>query len=457
MKAQERQFGLFQKGLDIVLILMCWWLAYLFRFEVQRGGQEGLGQLFMQLSLLLVLLTTWSFHHYGLYRSLRFSSRYKEILAVLRANTASFIGLVVILYFFAQTRLSRLTLIYFYLLSSFILILSRIMVRNLLRELRKRGKNLRHFLILGNSQQILAYLNGVRSFKDSGIRFHGWIDSDGLHEEAGIPKIAQSFDLIRKDYDIDGIVIGYKSSDVHKLESFLQKNYDELFPIHVLPELTYSFVGHQVEDFAGVPVLSLNQPNLNSFELALKRSFDLVASGLGLLIISPLLFFIAIGVKLTSRGPIFFAQERMGLDGDNFKMWKFRSMKVADSTQAQPGWTVENDPRRTAFGTFLRKTSLDELPQLWNVFIGDMSLVGPRPEQPFFVEKFRREIPGYMLRHKMRAGITGWAQVNGWRGDTSIAKRIECDNYYIKNWSLILDFKILFLTFWKGFINKNAY
>jgi lipopolysaccharide/colanic/teichoic acid biosynthesis glycosyltransferase len=164
-------------------------------------------------------------------------------------------------------------------------------------------------------------------------------------------------------------------------------------------------------------------------------------------------------VKLSSTGPIFFGQERIGLDGRRFKMWKFRSMKVDGHVNAEniPGWTVKDDPRKTKFGSFLRASSLDELPQLWNVFVGDMSLVGPRPEQPYYVEKFRHEIPAYMLRHKMKAGITGWAQVNGWRGDTSLHERIECDLYYIRNWSLWFDVKILFLTFWKGFINKNAY
>lgn len=457
LKNQERTFNFFQKSLDVLIVLVCWLLAYVFRFHLQDGGQPGLENVFLRLSLLIALLTTWSFHQNGLYRSLRFSSRYREILAVLRANTQAVLGLVIILYFFAEERLSRLTILYFYFLSSFMLILFRIMVRNFLRTLRRRGHNLRHFLLIGNSPQIEQYIHMIRAFKDSGIRFIGWHDSGGLNQDTEIPNLEQAFDEIRAQHNIDGIVIGYRNTETEKLETFLKKNYDELFPIHVLPELTYSFVGHQVEDFSGVPVLILNQPNLNPFALMIKRAIDMLGAGVGLLILLPFLFLIALLVKLTSKGPIFFAQERMGLDGQHFKMWKFRSMRPAPPDQVNPGWTVENDPRRTPFGTFLRKTSLDELPQLWNVFIGDMSLVGPRPEQPFYVEKFRREIPGYMLRHKMRAGITGWAQVNGWRGDTSIAKRIECDNYYIKNWSLWFDFKILFLTFWKGFINKNAY
>jgi putative colanic acid biosynthesis UDP-glucose lipid carrier transferase len=220
--------------------------------------------------------------------------------------------------------------------------------------------------------------------------------------------------------------------------------------------LSYALIGHEISDFSGIPVISFNQPHFSSKSIIIKRLFDFILSGIGLILISPILFFISIGVKLSSPGPVFFGQKRIGLDGKEFLMWKFRSMRV-DSEANGAGWTKVNDPRKTKFGSFIRKTSLDELPQLWNVFIGEMSLVGPRPEQPFYVEKFRDEIPAYMLRHKMKAGITGWAQVNGWRGDTSIASRIECDIWYIKNWSIWLDFGILFMTMWKGIVNKNAY
>jgi exopolysaccharide biosynthesis polyprenyl glycosylphosphotransferase len=166
---------------------------------------------------------------------------------------------------------------------------------------------------------------------------------------------------------------------------------------------------------------------------------------------------LAILVKLTSRGPVLYRQERMGLDGGTFEMLKYRSMKTDAESATGAVWAVENDQRRTAFGVFLRSTSLDELPKLWNVFVGDMSLVGPRPERPVFVDQFKRNIPNYMLRHRVKTGITGWAQINGWRGDTSLEKRIECDIYYIRNWSLWLDVKILFLTVFRGFVNRNAY
>jgi exopolysaccharide biosynthesis polyprenyl glycosylphosphotransferase len=223
----------------------------------------------------------------------------------------------------------------------------------------------------------------------------------------------------------------------------------------VLPDIEYAKLGYSIQNFKGIPVLSINEPNAKSFGLMIKRLFDFILCSLGMLTISPILIAIALLVKLTSKGPIFYGQVRMGVDGKEFKMWKFRSMVIGEANQE--GWTVKNDPRVTKIGNFIRKTSIDELPQLWNVVVGDMSLVGPRPERPVFVDKFRKEIPDYMLRHKFKAGITGWAQVNGWRGDTSIEKRIECDIWYIKNWSLWLDISIIFLTFWKGFINKNAY
>jgi exopolysaccharide biosynthesis polyprenyl glycosylphosphotransferase len=188
-----------------------------------------------------------------------------------------------------------------------------------------------------------------------------------------------------------------------------------------------------------------------------KRLLDIAGSTVGLVVLSPFFFVIGLIIKLTSPGPAFFGQERVGLNGTHFRMWKFRSMRVSADEEEKAGWTVENDPRRTTFGTFLRRTSLDELPQLWNVFLGQMSLVGPRPEQPEFVEVFRKEIPAYMLRHKMRAGITGWAQVHGWRGNTSLEKRTEFDLFYIRSWTLWLDIKILFMTLIRGFVNKNAY
>ena len=208
----------------------------------------------------------------------------------------------------------------------------------------------------------------------------------------------------------------------------------------------------------GLPVINIRYvPLTNTLNWVSKRAVDIAGAFLGILISSPVMLLAALAVRLTSRGPVIFKQERVGLHNKTFKMYKFRTMEVQKPTSEQKAWTVKGDPRVTKVGKFLRCTSLDELPQLFNILMGEMSLVGPRPERPLFVEKFKEEIPRYMIKHQVRPGLTGWAQVNGYRGDTSIRKRIEYDLFYIENWTMSMDFKIMFLTLFKGFVNKNAY
>ena len=213
----------------------------------------------------------------------------------------------------------------------------------------------------------------------------------------------------------------------------------------------------QVRSIQGTTIITQRLAQYTPARRLTKRLFDLVISSLAIICSSIITIPVAIAIKVTDGGPVFYKQTRMGLRGKPFQMYKFRSMEVQTEEKEKKAWTVKNDPRVTGFGKFMRHTSIDELPQLFNILKGDMSLVGPRPERPFFVEKFREEIPRYMVKHQVRPGLTGWAQVNGYRGDTSIRKRIDCDLYYIENWTLGLDFKILFLTFFKGFVNKNAY
>lgn len=459
LKKHENTFSLFQKTLDSVIVLLCWFAAFAFRFYFMAETQtSGMDSLLINLSPFLVILTLYFFHQNGLYRSYRFSKRIKEILAVFKGNTQAFLGIIILLYFFAPDRISRIMLASYFVISQISLILGRLLVRNVLRRLRAKGLNLRHVLLIGNGPQMEEYLKTIRKFKDSGINILGIIDGPNIAQKFQLKELKMEVLEAKEKLSPDLITISYSGKESHKIDEVLKYSHNDVIPIQILPNLGFSFIGHKIEDFDGIPLLNVNQPIFNGIELGLKRFFDFSASLIGLIIISPLLFVLAILVKLTSKGPIFYGQNRLGLDGHHFKMWKFRSMKVAalNATDA-PTWTVENDPRRTKYGTFLRKTSLDELPQLWNVLIGDMSLVGPRPEQPHWVDKFRHEIPAYMLRHKVRCGITGWAQINGWRGDTSLHKRIECDIFYIKHWSFWFDIKILFLTFWKGFINKNAY
>jgi Undecaprenyl-phosphate glucose phosphotransferase len=453
----EKNFSYLQKALDALTVLGCWYCAYFVRFHYLTGAQPGLGLLFIKLGILLSALALYIFHRNGLYRSLRFSSRFKEIGTVFHANIQAALAFVLFLYFFAPERVSRLTLAIYLVFSSFALVALRLSVRNLLRALRRHGYNLRHVLLVGSGPQMENYIKTVKTFKDAGIRFCGWIDGGLFPQQFQIPILEMGVGQAIGQLHPNLVVIGHGAQDSEKMSKILKEIYNDLTPIQILPDLSYSLIGHQVEDFAGISLVSVNKPRMETIDVVAKRFFDIVFSFWALIFLSPLFLLIALAIKLTSRGPIFYGQERMGVDGKTFQMWKFRSMEVDAEAATGAVWAKENDPRRTPIGKFLRSSSIDELPQFWNVLVGEMSVVGPRPERPVFVEQFRNNIPAYMLRHKVKAGITGWAQVNGWRGDTSLEKRIEYDLFYIKNWSLLFDLKIIFLTVWKGFFNKNAY
>jgi Undecaprenyl-phosphate glucose phosphotransferase len=455
LKRHERFFSQIQKLIDIVIISFSWGLAYYIRFHLLKSSDPNTFFTFLNILPVIIIISIYFFKRNGLYQSYRFSSRHKEIITIVKSNIQSILLLVILLYFLSPERLSRLTLVTFLFIQTFLSVATRLSIRNFLRIVRRNRKNLRHILLIGDSEQIVQYVEKIRSHKDAGINILGWIDSDNQAEKLNYKNIDLEAKKAIEKYHPDQIVIGYSRAKSHKIEDILLLANNYLIPIQILPDLTFSIIGHRIENFAGIPLLSFNQPKLETIDYVLKRIFDVILSLLGLLILSPLFFFIGLVVKLSSPGPIIYGQKRMGLDGKEFTMWKFRTMRV--SIENTPGWTTENDPRRTRFGSFLRGTSLDELPQLVNVLIGDMSLVGPRPEQTYYVGQFREKIPAYMLRHKVKAGITGWAQINGWRGDTSISKRLECDIYYIKNWSLWLDIKIVFLTLCKGLMNKNAY
>jgi Undecaprenyl-phosphate glucose phosphotransferase len=453
LKAHERSFSFSQKIIDIGIASACWLLAIYLRFYF--FDRAFLDSYYYKLLIPIGFLTYFFFSKVGIYKSHRMGSLSREFAQILHANFLVIISFVVLLYFVNEPKLSRATVLIYFCVSTFIFFSFRFFLRHTLRALRRRGKNLRHVLLVGYGQMIESYVKSVKDYPDAGIEFVSWIDSRGAAKSFSVPSFNGELKDAREKYSPDSILIGYPSSDTQFLEDFLKQNYNDVTPLVVLPDLQYSFIGYQVEDFGGFPALIVNQPQFSTVDEFSKRAFDIVFSFLGLLLLSPLFALISLIIKLDSRGPVFFKQERVGLDGQKFKMWKFRSM-VVDAEKNQ-NWTVKNDPRRTVVGSLLRTTSLDELPQLWNVLMGEMSLVGPRPEQPRFVEKFRSEIPAYMLRHKMKAGITGWAQVNGWRGDTSLEERIACDLYYVRHWSLWFDLKIIFLTLWRGFFNRNAY
>jgi exopolysaccharide biosynthesis polyprenyl glycosylphosphotransferase len=438
-------------------LALCAWLAAVEIRQLTGIENAPVSANYWHYGLVLAALTvTWN-SRFGMYRSLRLGGRGESLESAIKANLSSIFSFIFLMYFLAPNRVSRATLVIYTLVSLIFFLIERSVLRKVLHWSHANGDS-RRIVMVGTGEALRDYARVTSRDRELGVTVIGWHDgpdwAQDFSETRSIKKI-ESLPAMQKEADIDAYVVSYASNSSDKVDEFLKKHYDELTSIYVLPNLkSFALVGLSLEDFSGLPILSLNQPHYSTFDLALKRLIDIAGAGLGMIVLSPFLLTLAALVKFTSQGPIFFGQERMGLDGELFTMWKFRTMKPGP---AQPGWTIANDPRRTPFGTFLRRTSLDELPQLWNVFVGEMSLVGPRPEQPFFVEKFRQEIPAYMLRHKVKAGITGWAQVMGWRGDTPLKERIECDLYYIRHWSIALDFKILFLTVKNGIIHDNAY
>lgn len=407
--------------------------------------------------VLAALTVVWQSRN-GMYLLVRQSGRFEKIETLLKSLFATIFSFIFLIYFLGPDRVSRISILIYALLLIPTFVIYRRALKHARQWMHTEGGHYRKVILIGDGEALREYAELAHNSRHLGVKICGWYDPPTWVNEsqisATIPKLAE-LPKDQREADIDAYVVSYASANADKLDKFLNRHYDELTSVFVLPNIkSFALVGLSLDEVEGLPIMSLNQPRYSALDLAAKRVLDVVGSVVGMIILSPVLIGISILIKLTSRGPILFGQERMGLDGEVFKMWKFRTMKPGP---AEPGWTVANDPRRTPFGTFLRRTSLDELPQLWNVFVGEMSLVGPRPEQPFFVEKFRQEIPAYMLRHKVKAGITGWAQVQGWRGDTSLRKRIECDLYYIRHWSLWLDIKILLLTVKNGILHDNAY
>jgi Undecaprenyl-phosphate glucose phosphotransferase len=328
---------------------------------------------------------------------------------------------------------------------------------------RRKGYNQRQGLIAGTGELGQKLLGKIELYPELGIHIVGFLTRKT--EQVGevirnIPVIGgyEDVDQILHDNKIDIFFIALGIDEYGSLPRLIQSTRGFLTDVKVVPG-AYEFITLRggVDELDGLPIVSLQDSPLHGWSKCFKRAFDLTMGTLILIILSPILFVISLLVKGTSEGPLLHWQERIGMDGRRFKMLKFRTMKKDAEKETGPVWARENDPRRTKVGVFLRKTSLDELPQLFNVLKGEMSLVGPRPERPNFVEEFRNRIPLYMLRHKIKAGMTGWAQINGWRGNTSLERRIEHDLYYIQNWSIGFDLRILFMTLWRGFFSKSAY
>jgi len=465
LKRYHQTVGILNRAVDACVIIAAWLGAYWLRFylpliEVTKGFPDF--SQYAALTPLIVILWQAVFSSARLYQSQRMLRRTHEAFQVLKAHGFAMLLFIALTYLFAEYKYSRGVMIYFGAFGAFALLILRLSVRNILRSMRRKGYNTRNALIIGEGQAIETLIWKLKRFPEIGILVKGVVSPpDSTEKEIqGVPVLGffSQIPEILKQHKPDQVLISLPRRHANELDGILKLLKDETGDIQLVPDIhDYVTLGCAVEDFDGLPIVRLNDSPLDGLGSTVKRLTDFLLVLMGLTLISPVLAIVAILVKLTSKGPIFYGQERCGLDGRSFQMWKFRSMRVDAETETGAVWAKKDDGRRTPIGAFLRATSLDELPQLWNVLKGDMSLVGPRPERPVFVQQFRGEIPHYMLRHKVKAGITGWAQVNGWRGDTSLEQRIECDLYYIRNWSYSLDLKILWMTLWKGFVNKNAY
>jgi Undecaprenyl-phosphate glucose phosphotransferase len=447
--SNQRSLEFFHKLIDLMIIQFAWWLSYYVRFYSGLIPDNGAPLLlrYIKFSILLLVVSYYFLGKSGLYSSRRMGSAFEDIYMVIRANALSFMLFIFAGFFLSGHRISRVFIISYLITSTILLASSKLSVRKLLKNSFSKGKYFKEVLLIGNSPKLLEYAEKVKLHPEFGMRIQKWIKEENEIASLKVEDIEKE--------NPGSIIFGLENQSYHLVSKLLNDLNNHLVEVVVLPDLSHSFLGYQIVDYSGITAILINEPNFSNLNIIMKRAFDIISCGLGLILISPLLVIISLLVKLTSKGPVFYSQVRMGLDGKEFKMYKFRSMRT-DSANKET-WTVKDDPRVTAIGKIIRKTSIDELPQLFNVLLGDMSLVGPRPERPVYVNQFKKDIPTYMLRHKMKAGITGWAQVNGWRGDTSIEKRIECDLYYIKNWSIWLDIWIILMTFWKGFVNKNAY
>lgn len=452
--------------IDIVVIIISYICAWAIRFIGLFSRTAVISKSFQEYIILLLFVVPGYlllYQAFNLYTPNRMQGRRFVLSGIIKSNTLGLLVIITALYVLEESNYSRLTFLIFYFINITFGWGARMLVYYILRDMRKKGLNQKQVLLVGYSRAAEEYIDRIQMNPQWGYRIRGILDDN---VPAGttykgvkvLGKIANLM-IILPISSLDEIAITLGLSEYARLEEIVatcEKSgvHTKFIPDYnnIIPTKPYT------EDIQGLPVINIRYvPLSNTFNSMIKRAMDLVGSVFGIIVASPLMLVMCVLIKCTSKGPLIYKQERVGLHNKTFWMYKFRSMEVQPPSEEKKAWTVKNDPRVTAVGKFMRHTSIDELPQLFNILKGDMSLVGPRPERPFFVEKFREEIPRYMVKHQVRPGLTGWAQVNGYRGDTSIRKRIECDLYYIENWTIGLDIKIMFLTIFKGFINKNAY
>ncbi len=463
---------------DAVLGILAFIAAYYVRFETTlipvTKGYPPFSQ-YVNILPFIGVLVPFAFHVQGLYRLRRGRSRVDDFFAVFVGSILAVVfGIVATLYFQAYYvpdelkdrgayEVSQLVWAMFLFFNVVLTYASREAVRTLLERRWRAGIGLKRILIAGAGDLGRLVADKILEHRELGYHIVGFVDDRAGGDylgHRGLPLLGtlEEAGEIAQREGIDHLYVALPAEEHIRMLQLLEAIGRECIDVKVVPDLLHVIaLRARLEDLDGIPIVNINDVPLQGFNSVLKRSIDIALSATALIALAVPFGIIALLIRLTSPGAVFYRQERMGLDGKSFIIYKFRSMFRDAERETGPVWASQDDPRCTPIGRLLRQTNFDELPQLWNVLRGDMSLVGPRPERPYFVSQFKQRIPQYMLRHKVRAGLTGWAQVNGWRGNTSIEKRIEYDLYYIENWSVSLDFKIMCLTVLKGFFHRHAF
>ena len=459
--------------IDGILIALAYLLAYQLRFRILVrlpffALADGVGYFslayYAQNLYFLVPGYLVIYSICNLYKPKRGGGSRLEYWNLLKANVLGLLVFTTMNYAAKENDLSRGMILFIFPVVNYTFgVLFRSALGRILRVMRKRGFNQKHVLIVGYSRTTEAYIDRIRHNPQWGYHIHGILDDNmeigTMYKKAAVIGTCGELETMLSTNSFDEIVVTLSINEYSRLEYLVGICEKSCVHTKFIPDYrSVKQTSPVTEDMDGLPVINIrNVPLSGLFNRFVKRSFDLVGAVFALALVLLPMLVIAVIIKCTSKGPVIFSQVRVGLHNREFKMYKFRSMEQQPESSEKKAWTTANDARVTKIGRIIRKTSLDELPQLINILKGDMSLIGPRPERPYFVEKFKEEIPRYMIKHQVRPGLSGWAQINGYRGDTSIRKRIEYDLYYIENWSVGMDFKILFLTIFKGFINKNAY
>ena len=468
----------YQAATDAAIGVVAFLLAYAVRFEsgliTITKGHPPLGQ-YLRVVPFIALVVPLAFHLQGVYRLRRARSRVDDFFAVLVGSIlAVVLGVVSTLYFQAYYvadavkdsgayEVSQIVWALFLVFNVGLAYAAREVVRQTVERRWRQGIGLKRVLVAGAGELGRAVVDKLLEHRDLGLKVVGFIDDRATGDHIGyrglplLGTLADADEILQREA-VDQLYIALPLDEHVKMLTLVETANREVVDIKVVPDLLQVIaLRARLEDLDGIPIIDIHDVPLRGVNAVLKRLIDIAISGAALAVLALPMGLLVLLIRATSAGPALFRQERMSLDGKAFHVWKFRSMYADAEQDTGPIWACENDPRVTPVGRWLRRSNADELPQLWNVLRGDMSLVGPRPERPFFVDQFKHRIPQYMLRHKVKAGLTGWAQVNGWRGNTSIEKRIEYDLYYIENWSVGFDMKIIWLTLVRGFFHKHAY